>query len=96
MRAERPLFVRQEIDPDVRSNTDGPVGRIYVLLLDDLHTAFQRSNEVRRMARQFIERSVGANDLVAVVHSSGRAEAGQGYRQILEHYFPGSRLRKLY
>jgi len=26
----------------------------------------------------------------------GMAEAGHGYAQILEHYFPGSRLRKLY
>ena len=65
--AERAMFAPQEIEPDVRSNEGGPGGRLYVLLLDDLHTSFPRSARVRQAARHFIERNLGANDLVAVI-----------------------------
>src|SRR5213075_2574220 len=45
----------------------------------DLHTAPLRSQRVKLAARQFIERYVGANDLAAVVHTSGRSDAGQEF-----------------
>ena len=48
VRAERALFLPQELDPDVRSNAGGPDGRLYVLLLDDIHTSFTRTARVRR------------------------------------------------
>ncbi len=79
VQADRALFLPQAIDPDVRSNSEGPGGRLYVLLLDDLHTAFQRSGRVRQVARQFIERNLGSNDLVAVIHTSGRTDATQDF-----------------
>ena len=78
-RAPRPLFASRPIEPDVATNLAGLNGRIYLVVLDDLHTNVQRSPRVRAAARQFIERYVGANDLVAVVHSSGRSDAGQDF-----------------
>jgi len=78
-RAERPLFASAPVEPDVQSNARQFDGRIYVILLDDLHTLATRSQLVKRAARQFIERHLGANDLAAVVHVSGRADAGQEF-----------------
>ena len=42
-RAERPLFARNPIEPDVASNATPFEGRVYVLVLDDLQTAPLRS-----------------------------------------------------
>jgi len=78
-RAPRPLFASKPIEPDVATNLTGIDGRVYLIVLDDLHTSVQRSPQVRAVARQFIERYVGANDLVAVVHTSGRGDAGQEF-----------------
>jgi VWFA-related protein len=78
-RAERPLFASKPIEPDVRTNLQGADGRIYVIVLDDLHTAPLRSQRIKLAAKQFIERYVGANDLAAVVHTSGRSDAGQEF-----------------
>lgn len=79
VQADRPVSFSREVVPDVRSNADGPAGRIYVLLLDDLHTAFSRSAQVRRLARRFVERNVGAGDLVSVLFTSGRTDATQDF-----------------
>jgi len=78
-RAERPLFASKPIEPDVTTNLTGLNGRVYLLVLDDLHTHPQRTPLVRAGARQFIEKYVGANDLVAVLHTSGRADASQEF-----------------
>jgi VWFA-related protein len=78
-RVERPLFASKPIEPDVRNNMQAADGRIYVIMLDDYHTAALRSQRVKLAARQFIERYVGANDLAAVVHTSGRGDAGQEF-----------------
>ena len=78
-RAERPLFASKPIEPDTRTNFDGASGRIYLLLLDDLHTNFQRSPRVRATVRQFVERYMGANDTAAVVFTSGRTDASQDF-----------------
>ena len=78
-RAERPLFQPGAIEPDVQNNLRAPDGRLYVLLLDDIHTDATRSLHVRRAARQFIERNLGANDLAAVVFTSGRTDAAQDF-----------------
>lgn len=64
-------------EPDVRASAPRFEGRLYVLVLDDLHTSALRSQSVRRAARQFIERHLADGDLAAVVHTSGRSDAGQ-------------------
>jgi VWFA-related protein len=46
-------------------------GRTYLLLLDDLHTHPLRTDEVRGIARLFIEGNLAANDLAAIAVTSG-------------------------
>ncbi|HEY7442105.1 MAG TPA: VWA domain-containing protein [Vicinamibacterales bacterium] len=72
-----PANATDPIEPDVRATTRTFEGRIYVLLLDDLHTLSTRSLLVRDAAKRFVRQYLGPNDLAAVVHSSGRSEAGQ-------------------
>ena len=79
-RAERPLFAKQAIEPDVRSNEQPFDGRIYVMLLDQAHTLPQNTNLVRRAALKFIDEKLGANDLMAVVFARGVA-GGEDYGQ---------------
>jgi VWFA-related protein len=77
---ERPFTPRNAtapIEPDVRSTTRTFDGRIYILLLDDLHTNVTRTNNVRDVAKRFVDQYLGANDLAAVVFTSGRQESGQ-------------------
>ena len=86
---ERPLtpsFATQPVEPDVRSTARSFDGRLYVLVLDDLHTTALRSQLVRNAAKRFIQQYVGVNDLAAVVHTSGREDAAQeltGNRRLL-------------
>jgi VWFA-related protein len=78
-RAERPLFASTPIEPDIQTNEKAFDGRVYVLILDDLHVDALRSQRVREAARRFIERNLGANDLMAVVHTGGRSGAAQEF-----------------
>lgn len=78
-RAERPLFAPEAIEPDVRTNEREISGRLYVLLLDDLHTHALRSQLVKNAARRFITQHMGANDIAAIVYASGRTDAGQEF-----------------
>src|SRR5687768_10202399 len=78
-RVERPLFASRPVEPDVRNNLQGADGRIYLIVLDDLHTQALRSQRTKQAARMFIERYVGANDLAAVIHSGGRTDANQDF-----------------
>ena len=76
---DRALYSQDPIEPDVQSNQRPFDGRVYIMILDDLHTDFQRTHQVRIAARQFIERNLGANDLMAVLHTAGRSEAAQEF-----------------
>ncbi len=78
-RLERPLFAAQPIEPDIRTNARPFDGRIYIVVLDDLHVQFQRSRLVRNVMRKFIQEKLGANDLMAVIHVGGRAENSQEF-----------------
>ncbi len=78
-RADRPLFAAQPIEPDVQTNSEPFQGRIYLIVLDDLQTDALRSALVKAAARRFVERYLGANDLAAVVHISGRSDAAQDF-----------------
>jgi VWFA-related protein len=78
-RDDRPLFASEPIESDVGSNERPFDGRVYVMILDDLHTEALRSSLVKRAARQFVERHLGANDLMAIVHTGGRSEAAQEF-----------------
>jgi len=67
------------VETDVRTNDRPFDGRVYVLILDDLHTQFSRMPRTQAAARQFIERNLGANDLMAVVSTGGRAQDAQEF-----------------
>jgi VWFA-related protein len=75
----RPLFAAQPIEPDVRTNEKPFDGRVYVMVVDDLHTRFGRTVRVKTAAKQFIERRLGANDLMAIVHTAGASNANQEF-----------------
>src|SRR5688500_9873855 len=68
---------RAEVEPDSLTNERPFVGRIYTMILDDLHTAPSRAPLVKAAARQFIARHLTADDLMAVVHTAGRDQASQ-------------------
>ena len=78
-RADPPLYAKASIPPDVASNAQPFDGRVFVIVLDDLHTKFSRTPRARAAARQFVERYVGANDLVAVVNTSGVSSSMQDF-----------------
>ena len=78
-RYDRPLFATQPIEPDVRTNARPFDGRIYVMVVDDLHTNALRTQLVKSAAKQFLERNLGANDLMAVVHTAGPTDASQEF-----------------
>jgi VWFA-related protein len=78
-RYDRPLFATAPIEPDVKTNERPFDGRVYVMVIDDLHTRFGRSQRVKIAARQFVERRLGANDLMAIVHTAGATDANQEF-----------------
>ena len=65
------------VEPDVRATTARFEGRLYIIVLDDLHTMALRSPLVKNAARRFVDRSLGPNDLAAIVYTSGRTDAAQ-------------------
>ncbi len=78
-RYDRPLYSAEPIEPDTASNEQRFEGRVYVMVIDDLHTDFFRTQRVRAAARQFIQTRFGSNDLMAVVHTAGKDEANQEF-----------------
>ncbi|MBA3948389.1 MAG: VWA domain-containing protein [Acidobacteria bacterium] len=78
-RADRTLYSNAIVAADVASNDRTAEGRVYLLVLDDLHIRPTATLAVTRRAREFVERYVGSNDLVAVIHTSGRANVSQDF-----------------
>src|SRR4051794_513410 len=78
-RVDPPLFSKVAIPPDAVSNRQPFEARVFVLVIDDLHTRFNRTARTRAAARQFVERYVGANDIVAVVNTSGFGRSMQDF-----------------
>jgi VWFA-related protein len=78
-RQDRFRLLDRPITPDVRSNRRPFDGRLYVIVLDDFDVSPFRSAIVKRTARQFIEKHFGANDVGAVIYTSGRTDAMQDF-----------------
>jgi VWFA-related protein len=78
-RVDAPLFAAgtRVVKPDVQTNARSFEGRIFVIILDDLQTAPNRSLVARRIAREFIEKNIGPGDIAAVVPTSGNRLASQ-------------------
>src|SRR5687768_16771191 len=89
------------IRADTRTNREPFDGRVYVIVLDDLDVSAMRSGPVRDAARQFVRDHMAANDLGAVVYTSGRSDAAQEFttdRELLIRAidkFQGRRMRSL-
>ena len=78
-RPDPPLFRAAAVEPDVRTNRREFDGRVFVLLLDDLHTSTTRTGRLRTAASEFIQRYMGANDVAAVVTTSGTRGGAQEF-----------------
>jgi VWFA-related protein len=78
-RPDAPLFAPAPIEPDVRTNQREFDGRVYVIVLDDLHTHFSRTPRVKAAVRQFIERHIGVNDIAAIVQTGGSTKGVQEF-----------------
>ena len=78
-RHDRFLFMEKPVRSDVKSNRRPFSGRLYVIVLDDLDVSPFRTGLVRKFAREFVEKYFGANDLAAVVYTSGRTDASQEF-----------------
>jgi len=89
------------IPVDTQSNRQPFSGRLYVIVLDDQDVSALRSSYVKRSAKEFVDRYMGANDIAAVVHTSGRTDASQEFtsnKQLLHaaiDKFMGRRMRSL-
>lgn len=59
--------------PDTVSNEDARPGRVFVVVLDDLHTAPFLSERTRTIVRRFVEGYMGPDDRVAVLSTSRRS-----------------------
>ena len=76
-----------DLESDVRSSARRFDGRVYVFVLDDLHTTGFRSPQVRLAVKRFVDEHLAANDLAAIVYTSGRQDAAQeltGSRRLLK------------
>lgn len=77
-RGEKPLFAARPVEADVQTN-ERVEGRVYLIVLDDLHTDAVRAPRVKAAARRFLEQNFGQNDLAAVVYTGGRANDSQEF-----------------
>ena len=78
-RPERFLLMNKPVTTDVKTNRQPFAGRVYVIVLDDIDISPMRSPQVKRAAREFVEKYFGANDMAAVVYTSGRTDAAQEF-----------------
>jgi VWFA-related protein len=78
-RFDKPLYAAEPIEPDAKSNDRPFDGRVYVMIVDDLHTAFSTTARTRSAARSFIQQRMGANDIMAVLHTAGGDDASQEF-----------------
>ncbi len=69
---------RRSIEPrpdpvaaDVVTNEETRRARVYALVLDDLHTAPERTGRTRELARRFIEEWIQPGDFVSVTSTGG-------------------------
>lgn len=75
-RDERPLYSPTAITPDVLTNS-GREGRVYLIAFDDIPPTY--ALRARVFLRRFIERHVGANDIVAIGYFSVGARNSQEF-----------------
>jgi VWFA-related protein len=95
------LLDGKPVSSDTISNRVPFSGRLYVIVLDDQDVAAMRTAQVKKSAKEFVDKYMGANDVAAVIHTSGRTDAAQEFtnNKALLHAaidkFVGRRMRSL-
>ena len=95
------VYEGRPVAADTQTNRKPFDGRVYVIVLDDLDVSAMRSTPLKDAARKFVREFMGANDLAAVVYTSGRKDAAQEFttnRELLVaaiDKFIGQRMRSL-
>ena len=95
------VLAGRPVSSDTQSNRTPFTGRLYVIVLDDLDVAAMRTAQVKKSAKEFIDRYMGANDIAAIIHTSGRTDAAQEFtnNKALLHAaidkFVGRRMRSI-
>jgi VWFA-related protein len=64
-------------ESDVRTLADSQNGRLYAIVLDDLHTAPLRTTILKAAAKRFVEQYLYPGDLAAVLYTGAGQGAGQ-------------------
>jgi VWFA-related protein len=78
-KGDRFLMLDRPVTIDTQTNREPFTGRLYVIVLDDQDVSAMRTAIVRKSARQFVEQYMGANDVAAVLYTSGRSDAAQEF-----------------
>lgn len=68
----------RRFEPDVFSNKEEP-GRLYLIVIDDLHVQSAHTLGARRLGREFIEKNLAPNDMAAIVSTSGNRKMAQDF-----------------
>lgn len=69
-------------EPDVRGNERPFAGRIWVLALDAINTKADQTAKVQRIAKLFVERALGPDDLMAIVTLGDTATAVAAHQDL--------------
>ncbi len=78
-RQSRYVFADKPVAVDTHSNRQPFAGRLYVIVLDDQDVASMRTSQVKKSAKEFVQKYMGENDVAAVIHTSGRTDAAQEF-----------------
>ena len=69
----------RKVSTDSKTNRVPFSGRLFVIVLDDQDVSSMRTMQVKKSAKEFVDKYMGANDVAAVVHTSGRTDASQEF-----------------
>ena len=69
----------RKVSTDSKTNRVPFSGRLFVIVLDDQDVSSMRTMQVKKSAKEFVDKYMGANDIAAVIHTSGRTNAAQEF-----------------
>ena len=69
----------RNVPTDSKTNRVPFSGRLFVIVLDDQDVSSMRTMQVKKSAKEFVDKYMGANDVAAVLHTSGRTDASQEF-----------------
>jgi VWFA-related protein len=75
----QPPATKTAVTSDVASNAEPFEGRLYLMVIDDAHTQPGQAQRLRAAARLFVERDLGPNDRMAVIHDADSPDTNQPF-----------------